>query len=130
MESFSNLNTYFIEELRDLECQAEVRAYIVSVLSKFKYADDDLSNKSITIEYGRARENWDFARFQKVGDWIFFSYTLFPESLNGASKNYYRSLAQMSYFSCYRVINWQAYEQLADQFEYLSDRTRKIIHKF
>lgn len=130
MEQFKSINDYFVQELKGLQTKDEVRAYIVSIFIKYKSSDDDFSKQSLTIEYGTAKNNQDFSRFQNLGDYIFFTNALHPESLNGASKEYYYSLAQMSYYFCYRKIKWRLYEELADQFVDLSENTRRIIRKF
>lgn len=131
MESFTSLNNYFQIELQKLECGDELKAYIISIFSKYKSANTDLSKRSVTVEYSLAKFERDFARFQNIGDWIFFTNSLYPESLSRASKSYYYSIGQMSYYSCYRIVrDWPLYEQLADQFIYLSNASRNIIHKF
>lgn len=129
MRTISSLADYFEEEMKQLRCGEETRAYIVGVLSKYRFANDDLSKKSITIEFGLAKWNNDFERFQRIGDYLFFANSFCRESLNGASKEYYYSLAQLSYFSCFRTIKWRSFEEIADRFVDLSDGTRKIIHK-
>jgi len=132
MDTCKSLTNYFASELRNLKCSDEVRAYIVSVLSAYRFSEKDLSNHSITVEYAIARNENDFQRFQTVGDYLFFANSFVPESLNGASSEYYQSVAQLSYYSCYRLMNrqWRLYEQMADRFIDLSQETRQIIRKF
>lgn len=131
MESFKSLNDYFQVELQKLECEDELRAYIVSIFSKYRSASTDLSKHSVTVEYSLAKFERDFSKFQNIGDWIFFTNTLYPESLSHASKSYYHSVGQMSYYSCYTIVrNWKLYEQLADRFVDLSSSSRAILRSF
>lgn len=126
------LNKFFAIELENLKCDGDTRAYIVSVLDKFKAATADYSKDSLTLLYAQAKFTQDFNIFQNIGDWLFFCNTLFPEHLNNASKDYYYSIGQLSYYSCYRLINkqWKLYERMADDFIYLSNSTRTIIRKY
>jgi hypothetical protein len=131
VEYFKSLNDYFQIELQKLECEDELKVYIISIFSKYKTSENDLSKQSLTIEYASAKFKRDFAKFQDIGDWIFYTNTLYPESLNNASRNYYYSVGQMSYYSCYTMVrDWKLYEQMADRFIDLSETSRKIIRKF
>lgn len=127
----NNLNKYFSTQLEKLKCDDDTRAYIISVLDKFKTASTNYSKDSITLLYADAKFNQDFYTFQNIGDWLFFCNTLFPEHLNNASLDYYYAVGQLSYYSCYRLINrqWKLYERMADEFIYLSNSTGKIIRK-
>ena len=109
----------------------ETRAYIISIFNKYRVGGkNDLSDKSLTVEYSIAKFENDFNRFQNIGDYIFFSKVLHEKSLTGASEDYYHSLGQLSYWSCYRMIkSWKVYQELADRFIDLSKDTKKIIHK-
>lgn len=123
----NNLNTYFSNVLQDLHCEEDTRAYIVSVFSKYKTANHDLSKDNITLTYAQAYFNQDFFVFQNLADWILFSKTLYPEHLAAASEDYYFNIGRLSYYSCYKLINkqWKCYEQLADCFIPLSEQIRK-----
>lgn len=124
------VNDYFSEKLDKLNCPPITRAYLVGLFSNYKTAHNDYSNESLTLIFKEARLSCDFIQYQQLGDWIFFCSTIFPEHLNTASKEYYHSLAQLSYFSCYRLLKHQqpVYESLADQFTSLVKETRNIIH--
>lgn len=133
MENITHsLNTFFSTQLENLECDDDTRAYIVSVLDRFKTASTDYSKDSLTLLYADAKFKQDFYTFQNIGDWLFFCNTLFPEHLNKSSQDYYYAIGQLSYYSCYRLINrqWKLYEKMADQFIYLSHSTRDIIRKY
>jgi hypothetical protein len=133
MENFNyNLNTFFSNQLENLKCDYDTRAYIVSVLDRFKTISADYSKESLTVLYAEAKFKQDFYTFQNIGDWLFFCNTLFPEHLNNASQDYYYSMGRLSYYSCYKLIDrqWKLYEKMADEFVYLSHSTRHIIRKY
>lgn len=127
---FKSLNNFFDEVLFELKCNSETKAYIVSIFSKYKAADFDLSKDSVTMTFAQARNKQDFLTFQTLGDWIFFSKTFAPDHLNNASEDYYRTIGRMSYDSCYKLINrkWKIFEELSDNFIVLEKQTRKLLH--
>jgi hypothetical protein len=123
---------FFSKELDTLDCLSETKAYIVSIFSKYmKSAHDDFSRESLTLLYSKAREEHNFIIYQNLGDWIFFSQTMFPKSLDAASPEYYQTIARSSYYSCYKLINkkWKVFEELSDNFTYLEDKTIRILQK-
>lgn len=124
-----NINSYFINQLQYLECSDIVRSYLVGALSKYRYTIYDYSNTSLTLTYSEARAKMDFEQFQNIGDWIFTCQVYFPQHLKNASQEYYHSLAQSSYYTCYKLINKQieVYERLADEFVPLTLKTKAII---
>ena len=117
--------------LQDLPCDDDTRAYIVSIFSKYKNADLDLSKDNITLAYAQACFNQDFLIFQTIGDWLFYTNALYPAALKNASKNYYYDIGRLSYYSCYKLINrqWKLYEIMSDLFIPLSEQTRKTFNK-
>lgn len=125
-----NIDNFFDDILKDLRCQAETRAYIVSIYMKYKSADHDLSKDNLTLLFAQARSKQDFLIYQKIGDWIFFSNTIAPMHLKNASKDYYDTLAIASYLSCYKLINkqWKLYEELADNFLNLENQVKNKLH--
>lgn len=131
MQRFYNLDTFFNELFQELKCREETRAYITSLFTKFKKSDDDLSDESITIFYFDARQNQDFVKFQKLGDWILFSNTIADEHLKNASKEYYDNIARLSYYSCFKLINkkWALFEELADNYNHIEYQVKNILTK-
>jgi hypothetical protein len=119
MYCHDNITDFFNELLKDINCQYDTRSYIVSIYGKYKSASLDLSKESVTLLFSQARHRHDFNTYQNLGDWIFFSNTLAPEHLKYASKDYYNTVARLSYYSCYRLINkqWKLFEELSDNFE-------------
>lgn len=118
MELRRNIIHFFEEQLQDLDCHQDTRAYIVGVFGKYRTADFDLSKESITIYFSEARTKHDFARYQTCADWIFLCHTLMPAHLHYANKEYYDTIARLSYYSCYNILNkqWKTFEELADNF--------------
>jgi hypothetical protein len=126
---YKNINGFFDEILIDLNCQRDTKAYIVSIYGKYKTAEFDLSKDSVTLLFAQARSKQDFLTYQNLGDWIFFANTIAPAHLKGASKDYYDTVARLSYYSCYRLINreWKLFEELADNFIVLEERVKKLL---
>jgi hypothetical protein len=115
--------------LSDLKCQTTTRIYITSIYGKYKNADFDLSQDSVGLIFCQARDKQDFSTYQNLGDWIFFANTIAPQHLQNASKDYYDTIARLSYYSCYRLINrqWRLFEELADDFSSLEDQVKKRL---
>jgi hypothetical protein len=119
MDTFHrNITKFFEELLTDVDCQNDTKAYIISIYGKYKSAEFDLSKDSVTLRFAQARSNQDFLTYQNLGDWIFFANTIAPNHLNNASKDYYDTVARLSYYSCYKLINrqWKLFEELSDNF--------------
>jgi hypothetical protein len=124
-----NITNFFEELLNDLKCQRDTKAYIVSIYGKYKSAEFDLSKDSITLLYAQAHDKQDFLTYQNLGDWIFFANTLAPNHLKYASKDYYDTVARLSYYSCYRIINkqWKLFEELSDNFLMLETQVKNRL---
>lgn len=127
--TYTNVNNFFQDVFADLKCQNDTKSYIISIYDKFKSADTDLSNNSITTQFAFAREKHDFMTYQNLADWIFFNNTLYQEHLKNASKDYYDTVARSSYYSCYRLINrqWKLFEELADNFNYIEEEVKSKL---
>lgn len=126
-----NIGSFFEELLHDLDCQRDTKAYIVSIYGKYKTAEFDLSKDSVTLMFAQARSNQDFLTYQNLGDWIFFANTMAPDHLQLASKDYYDTVARLSYYSCYKLINrqWKLFEELADDFLGLENQVKIRLPK-
>jgi hypothetical protein len=127
----SNLNLFFSDVLKNLPCNEDTQAYIVSIFSKYRDTTFDLSKDNITLAYAQAHYNHNFLGFQTVADYLFFVNTLFPDNLDPSTKNYYHDIGRLSYYSCYRLINrqWKLYEVMSDLFIPLSEEARKNLCK-
>lgn len=127
------MSDFFQGILKDLPCREDTKAYIIGIFSDFqRSAKNDLSKNSITLIFAKARFNHDFSIYQNLGDWLFFSRVFFPEHLSNASEDYYTSIGQISYYSCYRLLNrqWLLYEELSDQFTNLEVKTKFLLRNF
>lgn len=126
---YKNINSFFDELLIDLRCQRDTKAYIVSIYGKYKTAEFDLSKDSVTLLFAQARNKQDFLTYQNLGDWIFFANTIAPNHLQNASKDYYDTVARLSYYSCYKLINrqWKLFEEMADNFIILEEEVKKRL---
>lgn len=124
-----NITNFFEDLLTDLECQRDTKAYIVSIYGKFRRADYDLSKDSVTLLFAQARNKHDFLTYQNLADWIFFSNTMAPSHLQAASQDYYQTIAQLSYYSCYKLINkeWKLFEELSDNFQKLERQAKEKL---
>jgi hypothetical protein len=124
-----NISGFFDELLSDLNCRNDTKAYIVSIYGKYKSVQFDLSKDSVTLLFAQARNKQDFLTYQNLGDWIFFANTIAPQHLRFASKDYYDTIARLSYYSCYKLINcqWQLFEELADDFLILEEEVKKRL---
>lgn len=124
----SSITKFFGELLEDVACRQDTKAYIVSIYGRYKTAEFDLSKDSITLLFAQGRSKQDFLTYQNLGDWIFFANTMAPNHLQGASKEYYDTVARLSYYSCYKLIHrqWKLFEELADNFPVLE---RQVLEK-
>lgn len=125
--AYTNINKLFSEILQDLPCQIDTKSYIISIYGKFKTSEYDLSKNSITLSFAQARQNHNFLGYQNIGDWIFFANTFAPLSLHGANKEYYDTIARLSYYSCYKILNrqWKLFEELSDNLVFLENQVCK-----
>lgn len=124
--TFQTVESVFSKSIQKLPCQESTKAYISNVFNSANKENCDYSNESVTLIYSRAKFEYRFELFQNLADWILFSKTLFPQSLNGASGDYYQAIAQDSYYKCYKMINrkWLLFEELADRFPIVVDTLR------
>jgi hypothetical protein len=128
---YENLAKYWDEKLLKLKCNEIARAYITNILTQYSTTKYDLSTDSLTFVYSKAKQEQNFKKFQTLGDYIFWAESIFPGALTAASKEYYHSLARLSYYSCFRLINrkMDVYEFLADEFVELTEQTQSLIRE-
>lgn len=93
----------FFDNKISLSCRKETQIYITNIFSDIT-PKDDFSTESLTLVYNQAVQKYEFETFRRLADWLFFTKTLFPQSLKGASSQYYSSLARTSYDRCYRIL--------------------------
>lgn len=115
----------FSSRLQNLKTERrETKEYIRGLLDKrIKSNAIDFSNESITLIFARAKSEHNFKLYQDIADWLFFAKSFYPEHLNCASPEYYNTIAQMSYYKCYLMINrqWILFEELSDRFAHLTN---------
>lgn len=124
------VSKFFEEKLSDIKCSDDTKAYIISIYSNYKQStEDDLSQGNITLRFCQARTNHKFLEYQRLGNYILYAETLYPESLRFASKDYYDEIAKLSYLSCYNLINrqWQLYYELYSKFNYLEHEIKSRL---
>jgi hypothetical protein len=123
------LNDFFYKEFDSLNCSKDTKAYVVNIFDQFQKPTFDFSKDSLTILYSEAKFKQSFVIYQQLADWLFICNTLYPEHLNSASTEYYHTLAKISYYSCFKLVNktWLTFEELADDFTPLSSQAKKII---
>lgn len=129
---YISINSFFEDNLRDLKCQPDTRAYIISIYDKYKSSEFDLSKDNITLMFVQARTKHNFYDYQNLGDWIFFSNTFAPKHLHAASKDYYDTIGMASYNSCFNLINrkWKLFQELSDNFVELEEQVKNKLNIF
>lgn len=123
------ITNFFEEKVSNLQCTPDTRSYLVGIFSKYKTSEFDCSQHSITILYSEAKLKNNFADYQTLADWLLFISSLAPAHLKHASKDYYDTIARLSYYSCFKLINkqWRCYEEIADNYIYIENSLRKNL---
>ena len=114
-----SLLDFFKEDIQNIpNCSSDTKSYILQVLKEPEKFYQKISGKSITLLYADASLNFDFKLFQMIGDFLLFSKGILPNSLNGASLNYYNNIAISSYRSCHLLLQkqWPLFAELASNF--------------
>lgn len=111
------LKEFLDDAIKLPNCEEITRSYIISIFASIS-TEKDFSNKSLTFALKDAHDSMSFNSFRELGDWLFFTKSMFPKSLKGADPAYYDSIARTSYYRCFLLLNrqWLLYEELADQF--------------
>lgn len=122
------LEIFFDETIKIPNCEEKTRSYIVGIFSSS--LDRDFTNESLTFALKDAYEKMSFQSFKELGDYLFFTKSLFPENLTGANPGYYNSIAQTSYYKCFLLLNrqWTIYEELADQFPKYTQTVNQLLN--
>ncbi len=125
----STVEEFFRKTVNVPGCNRYTQTYIVDIFVENVRGENDLSNQSLTLLYKQAIDTASFERFKNIGDWLFFTRSIYPEHLTGASEEYYETLARSSYYTCYTMLNrqWALYEELADQFNLFTNTIKKSI---
>jgi len=124
-DKWTAVNQHFADKLKGLPHSQEAIAYVVGVLGKRKWGEDDMSDQSLVIAFQDALLKRDFVEFQRIGDWVLFVDTVMPAHLHGV-RDFAENVARLSYYECFRLMGqqWRVYEELADELPALVARVR------
>lgn len=100
------------------------RSYIIGICREQIKSKFNLSNRSLVVEFSKAKETLSFQSFQQLADWIAWMLIWFPSGIE--EKDLSIVLAQNSYFWCYRLTGRRLilFEELADTFPLLIESFR------
>ena len=123
-----NLDRWFADRLQGLRCSPEALAYVAGVLSRTRWDNADLSRQSVTLAFRDAALTGDFEGFQRLGDWVLFVDTVYPDHLRD-HRELAESFGRRSYYSCHRILRgqWRLYEELADRLPALAAGARRLL---
>lgn len=123
------LDEWFADRLRGLKYTPETIAYVAGVLAKRHHREqDDMSRESVVLAYHDASIRCDFARFQRIGDWVLFTATLHPEFIKD-NRKVVETIGRQSYLSCHRILRgqWHCYEEIADELPLIAALARQKL---
>ena len=130
MDIIVGLDSWFADRLHGMRRKPETVAYIAGVLKSLAKPRelDDLSKRSVVLEFASARETGDFATFQRIGDWVLWVNIVMPESLEG-TREAVESVGRQSYYTCHRILRgqWRVYEELADDLPTIARSARHML---
>lgn len=124
------ISDFFDDLLHDLQCRADTRAYIVGIFDHYQKPVSDDIEGSAGERYCQARAKQNFSNFQRLADYLFFTLITAPQYLERhASQDYYHTIARLSYYSCYKLINrqWLCLEEIADRMLELEDQIKQRL---
>lgn len=130
MDIIVGLDSWFADRLSGMRRKPETVAYVAGVLKSLAKPRelDDLSDRSVILEFASARETGDFATFQRIGDWVLWVNIVMPESLQGHHEAV-ESVGRQSYYTCHRILRgqWRVYEELADDLPTIARSARHML---
>ena len=123
------LENFIDDTIKLPNCEEKTRSYIISIFTSTS-PERDFTNESLTFALKKAYDSMNFKNFKELGDWLFFTKSMFPKSLTGADPTYYDSIAKASYYKCFLLLNrqWVLYEELADQFSEYTKTINKLMN--
>lgn len=129
VELVFRLDDWFDETLRTLSCRDDTRAYVISVLSRYG-SNDDMSHRSVVLAYSEARERCSFVTYQKIGDWVLWVSSVYPNAIS-SNKDLVHSIGRASYKACNALLkgSWPLYEELADNLPIVARRINFSLEK-
>jgi hypothetical protein len=125
---WSAVGEHFADRLKGLPHSPETIAYVVGVLGKRRWDDDDLSNRSVVLAYQEASLKGDFASLQRIGDWVLFVDSVMPDHIKDV-RECVETMGRLSYYRCFRLMGgkWRIYEELADELPTLAEIVRRRL---
>jgi hypothetical protein len=126
----TRLESWFADQLQDLNCSPETLAYVVGVLKALGQpkAGEDMSKQSVIMAYQAASMSGEFAGFQKLGDWVLWTDVVCPDFVD-VNRQVFESFGQLSYLSCHKILRgqWHVFEELANELPSIASRVRRKL---
>lgn len=122
------LASWVAELLETSELREDTRAYIVGVMATIT-GDGLLGPRdSVVLAYAEARQHYDFARFQRLGDWVLWVDVWYPRHIE-QNQHVVESIGRFSYEACHRITkrSWPVYEELADDLPRIVRSLRRCL---
>lgn len=128
MDLIKRLDDWFADKLDGLQCAPDTLAYVVGVLGKKRWEGDILAGESIVLAFNDALVTSDFVSFQRIGDWVLWVDSVYPEYING-HRELIESIGRRSYYTCHRIMRgqWHVYEELADELPSIAEKVRRKL---
>jgi len=129
VDAVASLTTWFSQQLDDIRCHEDTKAYVVNLLSRFK-PEDELADRSVVVAYAAAKQSGDFSSFQRIGDWVLWAEAIQP-GLVSLERHVVSSIGRLSYYACHRIMRgqWRLYEELADELLPIAADVRRKLAK-
>jgi hypothetical protein len=123
-----HLDRWFAERLQGLKCSPEALAYVAGVLARTRWDGADMSRQSITLAFQDAAVSRDFEGFQRLGDWVLFVDTMYPDHFQ-LNREIVETFGRRSYYSCHQILRgqWRLYEELADRLPNIAAGARRLL---
>jgi len=121
------LSTWFADRLQGMPCTPETTAYVAGVLAK-RRTEDDMSTESLVLAYHAASIIGDFAGFQRIGDYVLWIDSIYPEFIND-HRQVIETIGRQSYSSCHRILKgqWKIYDELAQTLPLITATVRQKL---
>lgn len=107
----SVLTNHFVERL-DGKISEPTLSYVIQVMSSYGLStENDLSKNSLVLAFLDAKTRFDFASFQRIGDWSLWALSILPKRENN---DVIYDVGSMSYRMCHTIVKkWDVYKHLS-----------------
>lgn len=104
----------------------QIKAYVHNVCVKYITAENDLSDRSITLLYSDACNNGDFVMFNSIADWSLWT-AIFQNERFLIHRCLYEAIGSRSYLVCNGFMKgqWPIFERLARNFSEIASETHQ-----